>query len=694
MTEVKLFLFGAPRIERDGKSIQLNLKKAMAMIAYLAVTERPQSRDFLAGLLWPESDQTTARSNLRRTLYLIQQKVGEGFLRVSNENLEISPEAHFWLDLKDFQKQIADCLPESASDHLIQPQCKTKLEAADALYVDDFMAGFSISDSAAFEEWQFFAREDLRQKLASALKQLIKYYLSDNDPNRAIPHARRWLAMDRLHEPAHQMLMELYARTGQQAAALHQYQECSRLLNESLGVNPEPKTVELYEAIKAGKISILPSVTFTPPEVHYVQSGDVHIAYQVLGSGPVDFLIIPGFVSHLEVIWESPSLAQALLHFASFSRLILFDKRGMGLSDRVGYPPTLEHTMDDILAVMDAIGSKRVVLFGFAEGGPNSLVFCAAHPDRVLGLILYGTSAKGSRSSDYPLALTEEQYAKWLDWLWEVWGKPVPHLYFAPSREGERNLWEWFARVLRLGSSPGVIRAALEVIKDFDVRDILPTIRTPTLIIHRLEDQAWRIAAGRYLAEHIPGARYVELPGDDDWWWLGDTDSIIKEIEGFISKLKHAPSPDRFLATILCIRWEQKKNASPELRGQVESLISQQVKKQRGRWIKNDSQIYLSTFDGPSRAIQSALRLNQIARQRGIPLRIVLHSGECFFKEEELHGEAVEIAKSALQFATEDFVLASRTVKDLVVGAGFSFESRSKALLKSKLGIWQFYQVR
>lgn len=680
-------------MERGGKNIELNLKKAMAMIAYLAVTERPQSRDFLAGLLWPESDQTTARSNLRRTLYLIQQKVGDGFLTVSNENLEISPEADFWLDIKDFQKH-SNCLPESSSDSLISPQCKTELEAAAVLYVDDFMAGFSIADSTAFEEWQFFEREELRQKLAAVLQQLMKYYLSENDPNGAIAPARRWLALDRLHEPAHQMLMELYARAGQQAAALHQYQECSRLLHEALGVSPEPKTVELYEAIKAGKISMLPSVTFTPPEVHYVQSGDVHIAYQVLGSGPVDFLIIPGFVSHLEVIWESPSLAQALIHFASFSRLIIFDKRGMGLSDRVGYPPTLEHTMDDILAVMDAVGSKRVVLFGFAEGGPNSLVFCAAHPDRVLGLILYGTGAKGSRSSDYPWALTEEQYAKWLDWLWEVWGKPVPHLYFAPSREADHNLWEWFARVLRLGSSPGVIRAALEVIKHFDVRDVLPTIRTPTLIIHRTEDQAWRIVAGRYLAEHIPGARYVELPGDDDWWWLGDTDSIMKEIESFISKLKHVPSPDRFLATILCIRWEQKKNSSVELRGQVESFISQQVKKQRGRWIKSDSQIYLSTFDGPSRAIQCALRLNQIARQRRIPFQIVLHSGECYFIDEKLHGEAVEIAKSALELADEDRVLVSRTVKDLVIGAGFSFESLVKSSLKSERGTWQFYQVK
>lgn len=203
-----------------------------------------------------------------------------------------------------------------------------------------------------------------------------------------------------------------------------------------------------------------------------------------------------------------------------------------------------------------------------------------------------------------------------------------------------------------------------------------------------------RIAAGRYLAEHILDAHYVELPGDDHWWWLGDSDTIMEEIEGFISRLKRAPSTDRFLATILCIKFESKNNPSNELRSQVESLISQDVKKHRGRWMKNGGQTYLSTFDGPSRAIHCALSLNQIARQSGVSLRIVLHSGECSFKDEELRGEAVEIAKSALQLANDDSVLVSRTVKDLVVGAGFSFEGRGRALLKNKLGTWQFYQVK
>jgi hypothetical protein len=233
----------------------------------------------------------------------------------------------------------------------------------------------------------------------------------------------------------------------------------------------------------------------------------------------------------------------------------------------------------------------------------------------------------------------------------------------------------------------------LEILKEIDVRHVLPTIHTPTLLIHRKEDQAMHIAVGRYLAEHIPDVHYVELPGDDHWWWLGDSDAIMREIESFISRLKDATSTDRLLATILCVGWEPKKNSSQALRSQVESLISQEVKKHRGRGMKSTGNTFLSTFDGPSRAIQCALRLRQTALQRGFALRIVLHSGECLFTEQQIRGEAVEIAKAALEVASEDGVLVSRTVKDLVVGAGFSFESRGKTFLKHKLGNWQFYQV-
>ncbi|MEJ2265931.1 MAG: alpha/beta fold hydrolase [Anaerolineales bacterium] len=687
MTEIRLFLFGTPRIERNKQPIDLGLRKALALVSYLAVTGQPQSRDFLAGLLWPESDQTTARGNLRRTLYLIQKKVGYDVLVVSKDNLGVSPSVSLWLDVKLFREKISAC----PADNFPDPHCKKVWEEAAALYADDFMAGFSVPGSEAFDEWQFFEREELRQKLGEVLKQLAQYYLLDDSPNEAIPYARRWLASDNLHEPAHRLLMELYARAGQQAAALRQYQECRRLLIEALSVTPEAATVELYEAIRSGTEFSSAYETVKIPETQYVQSGDVHIAYQTLGSGPVDLLIVPGFVSHLEVIWESPTLARALQHLAEVSRLILFDKRGVGLSDRVGYPPTLEHTMDDMLAILNAVDSKRAVLFGFSEGGPNSLVFCAAHPERVLGLILYGTLAKGMRSADYPWALTEQQHAQWLEWLLSVWGKPVPHLYFAPSRESDHKLWEWFAKLLRLGSSPGGVQGVLDVLKEIDVRQILSSVHMPVLVMHRAGDRAMRVAAGRYLAEHIPEARYVELPGDDHWWWLGDVDAVMRTIEAFISGLKPVSSTDRLLATILCLRLERKDDSSAELHNRLESMITREIKRYQGRRMSNARQIILSTFDGPSRAIQCALALRHIGHQNGIPFPITLHSGECLVVGKQLGGEAVEIAKAALRVAGRESVLVSRTVKDLVVGAGFSFEKRGVILFGEEL--WEFFQV-
>jgi DNA-binding SARP family transcriptional activator/pimeloyl-ACP methyl ester carboxylesterase len=687
MTEIRLFLFGIPRIERNQQPIDLGLRKALALVSYLAVNGQPQSRDFLAGLLWPESDQTTARGNLRRTLYIVRKKVGDDVLEVSKDNLGISPNVSFWLDVKLFREKFSAC----PADNFPDPHCRKEWEEAAALYTDDFMAGFYVPDSQAFDEWQFFEREDLRQKLGGVLKQLAQYYLLSDRPKEAIPHARRWLALDHLHEPAHRMLMELYASADQQAAALRQYQECRRLLKEELGITPEAATMELYEAIRSGIKFSSAYETVKIPKTQYVPSGEVHIAFQTLGSGPVDLLIVPGFVSHLEVIWESPTLARALQHLAKAYRVILFDKRGVGLSDRVGYPPTLEHTMDDMLAVLNAVGSKRAVLFGFSEGGPNSLVFCAAHPERVQGLILYGTLAKGMRSADYPWALTEQQHVKWLDWLLSVWGKPVPHLYFAPSRASDHELWEWFAKILRLGSSPGGVQGVLDVLKEIDVRQILSSIHIPVLVMHRVEDRAMRVAAGRYIAENIPDARYVELPGDDHWWWLGDVDGVMRTIEAFISSLKSVSSTDRLLATILCIRLERKDDSAGELYKRLESIFNREIKRYQGYRMRNSRQIVLSTFDGPSRAIQCALTLHRIGRQNGIPFPITLHTGECLVVGSQLSGEALEIAKAALSVAGSESVLVSRTVKDLVVGAGFTFEKHGAISFGNEL--WEFYQV-
>lgn len=693
MTSVRIFLLGAPRIERDGKTIELGLRKAMALLAYLAVIRHPQSRDFLATLLWAENDPKTARSNLRRALYRIRYAIGTGFLQVSADALGIDPGADLRTDAQDFEEAVTNCLTEGQPDYQRSPACQSNLERAAIIYKDDFMKGFSLPDSQAFEEWQFFEQERLRKILARVLVHLANTDLVEGNPTGAIANARRWLALDPLHEPAHRLLMELYSRSGQRSAALRQFQECSRLLQESLGITPDTETVRLYEAIQRGKEDWHAKKISLPAQINYAQSGDVHIAYQVLGSGPVDLLIIHGWISHLEHNWEGRGVTQAFNRLANISRLIMFDKRGVGLSDRVGYPPTLEHTMDDARSVLDAVGSKHAVLFGYSEGGPASLVFCATYPERVSGLILYGTTAKTTRAPDYHWGMPEAGWNKWMNLFLQFYGKPIPHAYFAPSYVEDKELWEWFARLMRLGSSPGEIQRVFEVLKDIDVRDVLPVIHVPTLVIHRQDDQAFRIEAGRYLAEKIPGAHFVELPGQDHWWWLGDSEQVFKEIELFITNIKPAASIEQTLVTILCIGICQDKAITNNERIWLDDMFSREVKKFSGQLIQGDENYFLAVFDGPSRALRCGVQLSQASAHHSVPLRIALHTGECILKDGELQGAAKEIAISILEAANENEVLVTRTVKDLVVGAGFSFEGRGIHPYGEKLGVWELFTI-
>jgi pimeloyl-ACP methyl ester carboxylesterase len=270
-----------------------------------------------------------------------------------------------------------------------------------------------------------------------------------------------------------------------------------------------------------------------------------------VGAGPIDLLVAPGFVSHLEHIWRSVPLRATLSRLAGRSRLILFDRRGVGLSDRVGAPPTLAHTAHDLGTVLDAVGSRSAVLFGFSEGGPAAALFAALHPERVRGLLLYGTMARGLRTKDHPWALEEAQFDTWLAQLVARWGKAVPHEAFAPSRVGDRALWTWYAELLRLGSSPGAVRGVLGALKTLDIRPLLPWVEAPTLVLHRTGDRIVRIGAGRYLAAHLPRARLVELDGDDHWWWLGNAGALLDNVERFLDE-RAAASPGTPLVSVLC----------------------------------------------------------------------------------------------------------------------------------------------
>ena len=565
------------------------------------------------------------------------------------------------------------------------------------MYNADLLAGFTLPDCVSFDEWLFFEAEGLRKSLARALRQLTAAYQTRGDFERAIQHGRRLLALDPLHEPAHRLLMRLYVASGQQAAGLRQYTECVRILDQELGLPPQPETTELYQNIRLyRKTATTPAPKARPP-VEYVRSGDVHIAYQVLGEGPVDILHICGYLSPLEHFWELPDSAAFIGKLASFSRLIVLDKRGTGLSDR-GYPPTLEDSVDDILAVMQAAGSKHPVLFGTTEAGANCVLFAATYPGRVSGLILYGTQAKWTRSEDYPWALTRELWDVGFERMLENWGGPVNIEVYAPSRAHDAQLREWWAKALRTGSSPGAMKAVMQVMQDIDVRDILPAIRTPTLVLHRRDDRGVFVGNGRYLAGQIPGAKYVELEGQDHFWWIGDTRSILREIRSFVQNLSSPAASERMLATILLVEVVEIDTNGKGLPAHLHfdtlyAFLRQEIARFRGSEIRWSRGRYTATFDGPSRAINCAKSIVESLSQRGTLVRAGLHTGECEFSAGELVGAAVQIAEGALNTATWNEVLVSSTARDLVAGSGFHYGEGRQCAIEGISRTWTVFPV-
>jgi DNA-binding SARP family transcriptional activator len=698
MSQLRLFCLGSPILEHRGENVNISLRKALALLIYLAVRKGKFSRDELATLLWPESDQSSARANLRRTLYVINKDLGEEILSSDKEIIFLNPQIDVWTDVEEFRRCVEESTfaSESSMDNVA---LRTKLlENAAAFYKDDFLAGFTLPDSPKFAEWKFFEAESLRGSLVTSLQQLVCVYESQGEYPQALNHARHWLSLDPVDEPAHQRLMELYAKSGQHTAALRQYKECERILHQELGVPPQPETTALYQNIRLHRETEAIATTMVRPEVKYVASGDVHIAYVEIGDGPVDIIFVIGYISHMEQVWELPEVLSFFEELATFSRVILFDRRGVGLSERVGYPPTLEDTLDDILAVMDATGSKHPVLFGYLEGGPNCMLFTATYPERVSGLILYGTRAKWTRSEDYPWTITREQYDRWLQYLCENWGEPLNLNDYAPSRFHEPALQEWWAKLMRLASSPGGIKVVLQVMRDIDVRDILPAIRTPTLILQRRDDKIIRVGAARHLAGQIPGAKYVELEGQDPWFFFGDSQSVLREMETFVQNLGSPAVPDFMLATILLIELLDGSNDDVKDLSQMHldstyAFLRQEVARFRGSEVSWKESCYTATFDGPTRAMHCAKAIIETANQRNITLRCGLHTGECEFMAGDLVGSAVQIVAGVLQSAAPNEVLVSSTVKDLVVGSGFQFTEREQRIIEGVSGHWGIYSI-
>jgi pimeloyl-ACP methyl ester carboxylesterase/DNA-binding CsgD family transcriptional regulator len=420
-------------------------------------------------------------------------------------------------------------------------------------------------------------------------------------------------------------------------------------------------------------------------ETHYARSGDAHIAYQVLGHGPIDIVFVQGFISNLEVQWEEPGLAHLLSRLAGFGRLILFDKRGSGLSDRVPEMPNMETRMDDVRAVMDAARSRQAVLIGASEGGPMSILFAATYPHRTRALVLYGAYAHFQS-----WVQTHEQVQAFIAAADRDWGTGASLKHFAPGMLGNPHFRTWWARFERLGATPAAAMALARMNSEIDVRSVLPAVRVPTLVVHRRQDARVNVGAGRYLAAHIAGAQYVELEGIDHPIWVGDTDRIVDEIETFLTGARPSASVQRVLSTVLVADIADAARLVAGAGDRVwldrfhnfRQRVAEQVGRFKGRELEPGRAGVLALFDGPTRAVHCAIAIREAAAALGLEVRSGVNTGEIEIDGEVTAGIALHVAARIAAAARPGDVLVSGTVRDLAVGARLRFSERGECALE------------
>ena len=440
-----------------------------------------------------------------------------------------------------------------------------------------------------------------------------------------------------------------------------------------------------------------------PPATSYAKSGDVHIAYQVVGSGPIDIVFVPGFVSNLDAWWQEPLAARFFSRLASFARVVLFDKRGTGLSDPVPLQelPTLEQRMDDVRAVMDAAGVERAALLGMSEGGPMSLLFAATHPERTQALVLVGATARFARGPDVPWGWSPRYLDSAIGIVERAWGTGEMFSVLSPALAADEQTRAWGARFERVSASPGAAMALVRMLADIDARSVLPTITAPTLVVHRVEDTVLSIEHGRDLATRIAGARLVTMPGSSHFCLAPDFDDLVTEIEEFLTGSHGEAEADRVLATVLFTdivgstalaaavgdrRWR-------DLLERHDTAVDGELRRENGRRVKHTGDGVLAAFDGPAKAVRCARAVIEQGHHLGFDVRAGVHTGECHRRGDDLSGIAVHIGARVGALAGAGEVLVSRTVVDLVAGSGLRFQDRGEHELKGLADPWRLFAL-
>jgi DNA-binding SARP family transcriptional activator/pimeloyl-ACP methyl ester carboxylesterase len=686
-------ILGPLEVHDGDRDVPLRGGKERALLALLLVNvNRTLALDGIVDGLWGEDVPETAQKMVQVHVSRLRKVLGAQTIRTRPPGyaLVVRPEQ---LDLHRFETAVLEA--REALDAGQAHPAAARFREALSLWRGPALAEFTSEPFAASEQARL---EDLRMY---AVEGLLAAELDMGHHRAAVGELEGLIAEHPLRERLRRQHMLALYRSGRHAEALSSYQTFRRALAEELGIEPSASLRELERQILQQDPSLelragaetRGSVARSLEEVAYARSGDVRIAYQVVGAGPVDLVIVHGWVCTFQPGWEYPKLAEFYERLASIGRLILFDKRGTGLSDRVSPErlPDLETRMDDVRAVLDAAGSERAVLIGLSEGGAMSALFAATHPERTAALILLGTFPREMQDTDYRWGVSEENLRYRLNLLEEDdWASAATRDWLgrvAPAVLRDPETLAWYTSYVRRGASPGAARALRLMNTQIDVRNVLATISVPTLVLHRA-DETWRDGS-RYMGKHIPGARTVELPGNDHLPWEGDSRSLLDQIERFLAGVRGEVEPDRVLATILFA------DAGRRLLARHRGLVRAELTRFRGHEVDSTDHAVSATFDGPARAIRCASAIAEDLKTLGLDVRSGVHTGEVEQAEGgHPRGIAVDIARQVAATARPGEVAVSGTVKDIVAGSGIEFEERGDRQLEGVPGTWRLYAAQ